>query len=79
MGRPFAYTAVVTGDGTRDAYIVGRADQHVAGHTPCPEYGEFNNYAAAKARADALNHALGLTPIEAWKIVATTMRPLASR
>ncbi len=79
MDRRFAFTAIVTGDGTTDAFIIGRADEHVPGYTPCPEYGEFKSYDAAKAQADTLNRAVGLSPVDAWTIVASTMRPAQKR
>jgi hypothetical protein len=66
----FAYTAIVA----REGYMVARADEDQAGHTPQHALGSFPSYDAAKARAQRLNKDLGLTHQEAYQIVTSSIR-----
>lgn len=65
-----AFTAVVTPRGS----MLGRADENIAGYTPLPFLGCFNDHREAQKQADKFNLALGLTPLEAEDIIASTMR-----
>lgn len=66
-----AFTAVVVrGKG----HGIGRADKGQPGYTPMPSLGFFRKHDEAKAKADKLNADLGLSTLEAWEIVASTMR-----
>ena len=66
-----AFTAIVTAN----CYIIGRADEHIDGYTPCvDQFGVFESYAAARNKADELNRTLGLSRRDAAMIVCSTMR-----
>lgn len=69
-----AFTAVITDEG----YIIGRADYGKTGYTPL-KVAPYKSFEEAKAAANKLNKDLGLTPLEAWHIVADTMRGCLSR
>jgi len=78
-GRPagdvsgrLAFTAIVDPD---NGYILGIAEENVAGYSPVVDKwgAPFNTYNQAKIAADAQNARLGLTPKEAWLIVASSM------
>jgi hypothetical protein len=66
---PFAYVAIARNNNT-----ISRADKDIYGHTPCPELGTFDDYITATQKADELNFANGLTPTDAIRIVASTLR-----
>lgn len=66
----YAYTAVVDQEG----YGIGRADEGTRGYTPCPQYGRFETYDLAQARAAELNAEAGVDAAEAFRLVAETMR-----
>jgi hypothetical protein len=66
-----AYTPVVDEDG----YTIGLADRGVAGYTPQPGFGKFPSWEAARDRAKVENERLGLSELEAFAIVASTMWP----
>ena len=69
-----AYTAVVLEDG----YGVGRADYGIPGYTPL-KVAPYQSFEEAKTAANMLNKDLGLNPLEAWHIVADTMRGCLSQ
>jgi len=64
-----AFTAIVTPEG----YTIGLAERDVAGYQPVRDEGPFENYDAARERADKMNVDLGLDPKEAWFIVASSV------
>ena len=63
-----AFTAVV-----RNGYFIGRADEGISGYSPQPTLGQFTSYKEACEKSDELNKSLGLSKIEALKIVGSTM------
>lgn len=63
-----AATAVVVEGG----YMVGYADLDVPGYTPTTY--EYDSYEEAKSVANSINESWGVTPDEAIKIVASSMR-----
>ncbi|MBE3086271.1 MAG: hypothetical protein IMZ64_08655 [Bacteroidetes bacterium] len=67
LERRHAFGPVIYGKG----FSVGRAEEGVPGFTPTRPY--CATYKEAQDHADALNKQLGLTPKEAWEIVASTM------
>lgn len=69
-----AFTAVIVEGG----YGVGRADYGTTGYTPL-KIVPYATYEVAKELADMLNKDLGITPLEAWHIVANTMRGSLTR
>jgi hypothetical protein len=69
-GAEFAFTAVTTDTGA----TVGAAIQDISGYSNLSNMPEFKTYAEAMEYADTLNDKLGLTTLEAWRIVASTMR-----
>ena len=69
MKQNKAFTAVVTGEG----YGIGLTERDNPGYVPVRDEGPFESYEAAKTRADHMNERLGLAPVEAWKIVASSM------
>ncbi len=64
-----AFTAIVDSTG----YSVGLAERDVADYSPCPHFGKFPSWDAAKRKADAENKALGLSAVDAFEIVASSM------
>ena len=64
------YVAVITENGAS----IGIAKQGVKGYFTLDNMPEFKTYAEAMDYADTLNAKLGLSSLEAWKIVASTMR-----
>ena len=66
----YAFTAVTTETGV----TVGAAIQNISGYSNLSNMPEFKTYAQADIYANGLNSELGLTKLEAWKIVASTMR-----
>ena len=66
-----AFTAIVD----RSGFSVGLAERGVAGYTPMPKFGRFPSWEAAKSKADEENRDLGLSPVEAFEIVASSMWP----
>jgi len=70
MGMDFAFTAVTTDTGS----TVGAAVKGERGYSRLSNMPEFTTYDQAQEYADELNTKLGLTTLEAWKIVASTMR-----
>ena len=67
--RKIAFTAIVDSRG----FSIGLAERDVAGYTPMPKFGQFESYEAARRTADQENRELGLSPIEAFEIVASSM------
>ena len=70
MDMTFAFTAVTTDTGS----TVGAAIENVRGYSKLSNMPEFKTYPEAHDYAEELNTKLGLTTLEAWKIVASTMR-----
>ena len=70
MDMTFAFTAVIGAAGS----TIGAAVENVRGYSKLSNMPEFATYAQAQDYADELNAKLGLTTLEAWKIVASTMR-----
>ena len=66
----FAFTAVTTETGA----TVSAAIQDISGYSNLSNMPEFKTYAEADSYATELNSKLGLSSLEAWKIVASTMR-----
>ena len=66
----YAFTAILTDTGAS----VGVAFQGEAGHMPVANMPEFTVYSDAQDYADKLNLDSGLTSLEAWKIIASSMR-----
>lgn len=64
------YVAVITDNGAS----IGIAQKGVKGYFTLDNMPEFETYAKAMDYADTLNDKLGLSSLEAWKIVASTMR-----
>ena len=64
------YVAVITDAGTS----IGIAKQDIRGYFTLDNMPEFKTYDQAMEYADTLNSKLGLSSLEAWKIVASTMR-----
>ena len=67
----FAFTAITTETGTN---TVAAALQDVGGYSRLSNMPEFETYPEAMDYADKLNTDMGLTTLEAWKIVASSMR-----
>ena len=67
----FAFTAVTTNDGKN---TVGAALQDVGGYSRLSNMPEFETYPEAMDYADKLNTDMGLSTLEAWKIIASSMR-----
>lgn len=65
-----AYTAVL--DPELRLFIIGLAEEGTRGYTPF-RHRTFERYEQAREFAGELNKDLGLTPKEAWAIVAGTM------
>ena len=67
-----AYVSVTTDSG----FAIGLAHRGVRGYTPLPALPTFASLEEAEAYVKSLNHtAFGLTSLDAWKIVASTMHP----
>ena len=64
------YVAVITDAGAS----IGIAKQDIRGYFTLDNMPEFKTYDQAMEYADTLNSKLGLSSLEAWKIVASTMR-----
>lgn len=64
-----AFTAVLV----REGFGVGVAAEDEAGYWPLPDHGTFKTWDGAQAEADRLNEGLGLTKVQAWHIVASSM------
>ena len=69
-GADFAFVAVTTDTGTN---TIGVATKGKRGYSSIFNL-TYTTYADAQIEADRLNSTLGLTTLEAWKIVASTMR-----
>ena len=65
-----AFTAIITDTGA----TVGMATQDVPGYYLLDNMPEFKTYAEADAVADEFNAKMGLSKLDAFKIVASTMR-----
>lgn len=63
-----AFTATVTERG----FGIGQADEGIPGYTPVE--GTFPTYEAAQAKAESMNIELGLSKMDSWEIVASTMQ-----
>ena len=69
MGR-IAYTVILEpGHG----YILGIAEEGVAGYTPDERYGVFKDHAVAKGMTEMLNTRLELSPKEVCLIVLSSI------
>ena len=66
----FAFTAIITETGAG----IGVAYQDMAGHFTTSNTPTFKAYPEAQEYADKLNADMGLSTLEAWKIVASSMR-----
>ena len=66
----FAFTAIITDTGAG----IGVAYQDMAGHYTISNTPTFGTYPEAQDYADTLNTKLGLTTLEAWKIIASSMK-----
>ena len=66
----FAFTAIITETGSS----IGIAYQDTAGHYTMSNVPTFDTYSEAQDYADTMNIKLGLTTLEAWKIVASSMK-----
>ena len=64
------YVAVITDNGAS----IGIAQQDIRGYFTLDNKPELKTYDQAIEYADTLNSKLGLSSLEAWKIVASTMR-----
>jgi len=64
------YVAVITDNGAS----IGIAKQGVKGYFTLDNMPEFKTYNEAMDHADTLNDKLGVSSLEAWKIVASTIR-----
>ena len=65
-----AWAAIITPGGV---YTLGVAEAGVRGYLPLTDPPTFDSYAEASAEAMVRNRARGLTPLEAAKIVASSM------
>ena len=70
MDMTFAFTAVIGAAGS----TIGAAIENVRGYSKLSNMPEFKTYPEAHDYAEELNTKLGLSSLEAWKIVASTMR-----
>ena len=66
----FAFTAIITDTGAG----IGVAYQDMAGHFTTSNTPTFKAYPEAQDYADTLNTKLGLSSLEAWKIIASSMK-----
>lgn len=66
----FAYTAVIG----RKSFLIARADEDQAGHTPQPRFGAFPTLEEAQKRADILNADISLDKKTAYAIVTSSIR-----
>ena len=66
----FAFTAIITDTGAG----IGVAYQDMAGHYTISNTPTFKAYPEAQDYADKLNTDMGLSTLEAWKIIASSMR-----
>ena len=64
------YVAVITDNGAS----IGIAQQDIRGYFTLDNMPEFWTYREAQEYAEELNTKLGVTPLEAWQIVASSMR-----
>lgn len=69
--RRIAMAAVQTAS---HGYIIVITEEGLPGYVPDPREPLFLSWEPANARAKELNAALGLTEIEAWAVVADTIR-----
>ena len=69
-GADFAFVAVTTDTGA----TVGAAIKGERGYSRLSNLPAVKPYAEAREYAEELNTRLGLTTLEAWRIVASTMR-----
>jgi hypothetical protein len=69
----YAYTPVIHEEKGIAMTIIGRADFGTVGYTPMKNR-TFERHDEAQEFANELNKDLGLTKLEAWLIVADTMR-----
>lgn len=66
----YAFTAILTETGSS----IGIAFSGEAGHLAVANMPEFTVYSDAQDYADKLNLENGLNNLEAWKIIASSMR-----
>ena len=66
----FAFTAIITDTGAG----IGVAYQDIPGHFTTSNMPTFKAYPEAQDYADTLNTKLGLSSLEAWKIIASSMK-----
>ena len=74
MGKEFAFTAVTIVNTDEWTHTIGMAYKDQPGFSRPVAFSTFENYDDAQAHADLLNQDIGLTKLEAWKIVASTMK-----
>ena len=65
-----AFTAVTTETGV----TIGMATENIRGYYLLDNMPEFKTYAEADAVAEEFNSKMGLSKLDAFKIVASTMR-----
>ena len=65
-----AFTAVIADNGS----IVAQVVLGIKGYLPRPEYGTFPNHNDADAKAKELNAGINVSSMDAWLIVASSMR-----
>ena len=70
----FAFTAVTIVNTDEWTYTIGIAHKDQPGFSRPVEFPAFETYDDAQKHADLLNKDIGLTTLEAWKIVASTMK-----
>lgn len=68
--RRIAFTAVIRAP---DGYGIAIVEQDVAGYALDPSEPRLDTWEAAAARATAKNDAIGVSPREAWEIVASSI------
>ena len=75
IGDRYAFTAVIDKSAYHSyqlPYRIGKAIVGRRGYLTQAQYGGFETYDEAVAQAEKLNKKIGLTPKEAWMIVAKT-------
>jgi hypothetical protein len=53
---------------------IGAAERNMSGYWPIPGHGVFKTWEDARAKADALNAELGVSPDDAAEIACSSMR-----
>lgn len=69
-----AFAPIIDGTSRTDQFGIGLSEENLSGYYPQPQFGTFQNYASAMAKADELNGLLfNLTHDDAMRIVASSM------